>query len=71
MRCIWSGVVRFGDEGGVYAKRQIWYRRGDLKNKLWSSPHLLLSSPPGPSEQQGNPASYPSATTFTSLYRIV
>jgi len=40
LHLVWR--VRFGDEGGLFEKRQIWYRRGDLKNKLWSSPHLLV-----------------------------
>ena len=41
LHLVWR--VRFGEEVGILANRQIWYRRGDLKNKLWSNPHLLLS----------------------------
>ncbi len=44
LHLVWR--VRFGDEYGILANRQIWYRRGDLKNKLWSNPHLLLSGNP-------------------------
>ena len=44
LHLVWR--VRFGDEYGILANRQIWYRRGDLKNKVWSNPHLLLSGNP-------------------------
>jgi hypothetical protein len=40
LHLVWA--VRSGDEVGILAKRQIWYRRGDLKAKTWSEPHLLL-----------------------------
>jgi len=40
LHLVWR--VRFGDDRDFYAQRQIWYRRGDLKNNVWSSPHLLL-----------------------------
>jgi hypothetical protein len=45
LHLVWR--VRFGDVVGILANRQIWYRRGDLKNKLWSKPHLFLSGNPG------------------------
>ena len=40
LHLVWT--VRSGDEVGILAKRQVWYRRGDLKAKTWSEPHLLL-----------------------------
>jgi len=45
-------VLRSGTEGGVYAKTPDRYGRGDLKNKLWSSPHLLCRRRPGPSNNR-------------------
>jgi len=45
LHLVWR--VRFGDVVGILANRQIWYRRGDLKNRVWSKPHLFLSGNPG------------------------
>jgi hypothetical protein len=45
LHLVWR--VRFGDEVGFLANRQTWYRRGDLKNRLWGNPHLFLSGRTG------------------------
>ena len=39
LHLVWR--VRFGDDVSFLANRQTWYRRGDLKNKTWSEPHLF------------------------------
>lgn len=39
LHLVWR--VRYGDEVWFLANRQTWYRRGDLKNKTWSDPHLF------------------------------
>lgn len=39
LHLVWR--VRFGDDVSFLAHRQTWYRRGDLKNKVWSDPHLF------------------------------
>jgi hypothetical protein len=45
LHLVWR--VRFGDDVSFLANRQVWYRRGDLKNKLWGNPHLFLSGRTG------------------------